>query len=103
MEALVEVHDEAERDIALECGVRILGVNNRNLKNFTTDLSTTERLVRGLDPEQHILVGESGIHKGADSRRMKACGCCAILVGESLMRRGEQGCPELLKELTLRV
>ena len=90
--ALVEVHDEAELERALATGARLIGVNNRNLKTFEVDLGTTERLaakvrhdVPGAD---RFLVAESGIHSRADVDRLRGCGACAILVGESLMRGG---------------
>lgn len=88
--ALVEVHDEAELDRALAAGARLVGVNNRNLKTFTVDLGTTERLARRLfqagDGVRRLLVAESGIDTRADVERLRACGSGAILVGESLMR-----------------
>ncbi len=91
--ALVEVHDETELDRALKAGADLLGVNNRNLKTFEVDLSTTERLAARLfraAPTQAegkpLLVAESGIHNRADVTRLARCGARAILVGESLMR-----------------
>jgi indole-3-glycerol phosphate synthase len=91
---LVEVHDEAELDRALKIGARLIGVNNRNLKNFEVDLATTERLAAKLFPppatrHPSLLVAESGIHTRADVERLKRCGAGAILVGESLMRGGD--------------
>jgi len=89
---LVEVHDEAELDRALEAGVELIGVNNRDLKTFKVDLATTERLAVRLQalakPNRTtpLLVAESGIHNRADVLRLAACGAGAILVGESLMR-----------------
>jgi indole-3-glycerol phosphate synthase len=88
--ALVEVHDETELDRALAVGAELIGVNNRNLKTFTTDLATTERLAQSLwsqvRPNKKVLVAESGIHHRADVVRLARCGAQAILVGESLMR-----------------
>ena len=88
--ALVEVHDEAELDRALAIGARLIGVNNRNLKTFTVDLATTERLAARLQAHPSgrdtLLVAESGIHTRANVERLRACGARAILVGESLMR-----------------
>ncbi|HAV64895.1 MAG TPA: indole-3-glycerol phosphate synthase TrpC [Verrucomicrobiales bacterium] len=86
--ALVEVHDEAELDRALKLNAPLVGVNNRNLKNFTVDLGTTERLAERLFAAQPdaLLVAESGIHTRADVERLKAAGAKSILVGESLMR-----------------
>jgi len=92
--ALVEVHDEAELERALKIGPPLIGINNRNLKNFQVDLATTERLAvrifSTLNPQPStILVAESGIHARADVDRLKQCGASAILVGESLMRGGD--------------
>ena len=87
---LVEVHDEAELERALAAGVRLLGVNNRNLKTFTVDLGTTERLAARLPSGRRpLLVAESGIHTHADVLRLGRAGVGAILVGESLMRHAE--------------
>jgi len=83
--ALVEVHDEAESQAALEAGARAVGVNHRNLRDFTVDLGLTER-VRALVPKEIVLVAESGIHTAEDARRMREAGADAILVGEALMR-----------------
>ena len=102
--ALVEVHDEAELERALKMGATLIGVNNRNLKNFKVDLATTERLAAKLksgtgfqpvsdrqDACPTLLVAESGIHTRADVERLKKCGAKAVLVGESLMRGGDIG------------
>lgn len=90
--ALVEVHDEAELSRALGIGARLIGVNNRNLKDFHVDLATTERLAKVIqsDPanEGAVLVAESGIHSRVDVERLTDCGAGAILVGESLVRQG---------------
>jgi indole-3-glycerol phosphate synthase len=89
---LVEVHDEGELERALAVGIDLVGVNNRNLKTFTVDLSTTERLaglLNGLtSAARPLLVAESGIHSQADVHRLAQAGAKAILVGESLMREG---------------
>jgi indole-3-glycerol phosphate synthase len=85
MQALVEVHDEAELARALQQDVAIIGVNNRNLKTFQVDIETTARL-RSLIPPEKVLVGESGIRDLADVRRMAAMGCDAILVGETFCK-----------------
>jgi indole-3-glycerol phosphate synthase len=100
---LVEVHDEAELERAMKTGARLIGVNNRNLKNFKVDLATTERLAARifstLNPQPStLLVAESGIHTRADVERLAACGAKAILVGESLMRGGD--IREKIRELT---
>ncbi len=86
MDALVETHDEAEVDRALELGARLIGVNNRNLRTFVTDLAVTERLAPRI-PAEVLLVAESGISTAGDAARLAACGARAMLVGESLMRQ----------------
>jgi indole-3-glycerol phosphate synthase len=86
MDALVEVHDEAEMDRAGELGARLIGVNNRDLRTFVTDLAVTERLAP-LVPEGALLATESGIFTAQDAARLAAAGAKAMLVGESLMRR----------------
>jgi indole-3-glycerol phosphate synthase len=86
---LVEAHDEAELDRALAAGAELIGVNNRDLKTFRVDLSTTERLAARLwaspDGQGKLLVAESGICSREDARRLARCGTHAILVGEALM------------------
>ena len=86
MDVLVEVHNEAEMTRAAALNTRLIGVNNRDLKRFVTDLATTERLV-GLAPEGTLLVSESGIDSHADLLRLAKCGVQTFLVGESLMRQ----------------
>ena len=86
--ALVEVHDEAETAAALEAGARAVGVNHRDLRDFSVDLGLTGRL-RRLVPPEVVLVAESGIHSAADARRMREAGADAILVGELLMRAAD--------------
>jgi indole-3-glycerol phosphate synthase len=85
LDALVEVHDLAEMERALDTGARLIGVNNRNLKTFTVDLATTEKLAEEAPPDV-ILVSESGIKTPADAARVAAAGADALLVGETLMR-----------------
>ena len=88
MDVLVEVHDEAEMTRAATLNTRLIGVNNRDLKRFVTDLATTERLV-SLAPEGALLVSESGINSHADLLRLAKCGVRTFLVGESLMRQDD--------------
>ncbi|WP_394796042.1 indole-3-glycerol phosphate synthase TrpC [Armatimonas sp.] len=86
MDALVEVHDEAELALAVESGATLIGVNNRDLKTFTVQLETFERLAP-LFAKNTVAVAESGIATAADVVRMGAAGAHAVLVGESLMRQ----------------
>lgn len=81
---LVEVHDEREADLALESGARVIGVNNRNLHDFSVDLATFERLAPRLAGA--TLVAESGVKTEVDARRLRDAGADAVLVGEAAMR-----------------
>lgn len=85
LDVLIETHDENEVERALSVGPGMIGVNNRDLRTFVTDLAATERLA-GLIPKDRLLVSESGINSTADLVRLKAAGAGAFLVGESLMR-----------------
>jgi indole-3-glycerol phosphate synthase len=89
--SLVEVHDEAEVEMALSANARIIGVNNRNLKTFEVDITLSERL-RGLVPRDIIFVAESGIKTREDVQRLREAGADAVLVGETLMRGAELSC-----------
>ena len=86
MDVLVEVHNEAEMERAARLNSRLIGVNNRDLKRFVTDIAITERLAP-LAPEGTLLVAESGINTHADLVRLSTCGARTFLVGESLMRQ----------------
>jgi indole-3-glycerol phosphate synthase len=89
LDALVEVHDELELEVALSSGARIIGINNRNLKTLRTDIETTFKLASRLPKATRnglILVSESGISKPDDTRRLIDAGIDAVLIGETFMR-----------------
>jgi indole-3-glycerol phosphate synthase len=90
MKVLLEVHNRAELDRALSCDAHIIGINNRDLKTFATDIRLTEQLLP-LIPRGRIIVSESGISSHEDVRYLANLGCDAILVGERLMRCGDPG------------
>lgn len=90
MEALVEVHDEAELERALRVAPRMIGINNRDLRDFRVSLTTTERLCDYV-PEGVTVVSESGIFTADDVARVAAAGADAILVGEALVTAGDIG------------
>jgi len=96
LDVLVEVHDEAELDRAIDCGADLIGINNRNLRTFVTSLEVSERLAP-LIPEGVVVVAESGIFTPDDVARMSSAGAHAYLVGESLMRQADLG--EALRKL----
>ena len=85
MSALVETHDDGEVASAIEAGVTIIGVNNRNLKDFTVDFSNSARL-RPLVPQGTIFVAESGVETPEDINELRKAGTDAVLIGETLMR-----------------
>ena len=96
--ALTETHDEAEIRTAVDAGARIIGINNRNLKDFSVDFSNTARL-RDLIPADRICVAESGVRGPEDVARLRAVGADAVLIGETLMRAEDKGaCLAALKE-----
>ena len=88
LDILYEIHEERELERALRFDPQIIGVNNRDLKRFKTDLSISESLIPQI-PDDIIKVSESGIFEAEDARRAKACGADAILVGEALMRSSD--------------
>ena len=85
LSALVEVHDEEEMQSAIEAGARVIGVNNRNLKDFTVDIGNSIRL-RGLAPENVLFVAESGIKTAEDISKLREAKVNGVLIGETLMR-----------------
>jgi len=88
LHCLVEVHNKEELEIGLECGARIIGINNRNLNDFKVDLSNTEALLKNI-PKGKIIVSESGINSIEDIRYLKKLGIHAVLIGEAFMRNPE--------------
>ena len=85
LSALVEVHDEEEMQSAIEAGARVIGVNNRNLKDFTVDIGNSIRL-RTLAPENVLFVAESGIKTAEDIEKLREAKVNGVLIGETLMR-----------------
>ena len=90
MQSLVEVHDDRELQVALDAGAEIVGINNRDLRTFKTDLETTERLAPLVSGDK-IVVSESGISARAHVDRVRAAGAHAVLVGEALVTAGDPG------------
>jgi indole-3-glycerol phosphate synthase len=89
LSALVEAHDEAEVKMALDAGARIIGVNNRNLKDFSVDTGNSGRL-RALIPQDILFVSESGVKDASDVKAIREMGADAVLVGETLMRAADK-------------
>ncbi|MDO4475760.1 MAG: indole-3-glycerol phosphate synthase TrpC [Lachnospiraceae bacterium] len=89
LSCLVEAHDEAEVESAVESGARIIGVNNRNLKDFTVDVHNSERL-RRLAPKETLFVAESGIRTAEDIQVLREAGVNGVLIGETLMRAADK-------------
>lgn len=96
LSALVEVHDEEEMEKAVNAGAKIIGVNNRNLKDFTVDITNSTRL-RSLAPKNSIFVAESGIKTPEDIQVLREAGVNGVLIGETLMRSANK--KEMLNEL----
>lgn len=96
LSALVEAHDETEAEKALSAGARMIGVNNRNLKDFTVDTENSRRL-RSMIPKGTLFVSESGISGPEDVERLVQIGADAVLVGEALMRAPDKS--KMLSEL----
>jgi indole-3-glycerol phosphate synthase len=96
LDVLLEVHNEDELERALELPVELIGINNRDLKTFHTDLAVTERLLPQI-PADRLVVSESGLRCRADIRRLQQAGAGAFLIGESLMR--EENFEKKLQEL----
>ena len=96
LDALVEVHDESELQRALRIDADIIGINNRNLNDFSVSLTTTERLIKDI-PQGTTVVGESGIFTAGDVDRMQTAGATALLIGESFMRA--ENIPKAVSEI----
>ncbi len=97
LQCLVEVHDERELGVALDAGAEIVGINNRDLRTFDTNLAVTERLAR-LAPSGKIVVSESGVSERGHVERLGNAGANAVLVGEALVTAADPG--EKLRELS---
>ncbi len=89
LSALVETHDEQEVEMAVRCGARVIGVNNRNLKDFTVDTENSRKL-RAMIPTDVIFVSESGVKTSEDISILREIGADAVLVGETLMRAADK-------------
>ena len=89
LSALVEAHDYAGAEAALRAGARIIGVNNRNLKDFSVDTDNSRRL-RSLIPSEVLFVSESGVSTAADVQALREIGADAVLIGETLMKAADK-------------
>lgn len=89
LSALVEAHDGQEIRMAVDCGARVIGVNNRNLRDFSVDVDNSARL-RGFAPKDVLFVAESGIRTPEDVERLRQADIHAVLIGETLMRAGDK-------------
>ena len=89
LSALVEAHDENEIRLALEANARVIGVNNRNLKDFSVDTDNSRRL-RDLVPRDVLFVSESGVRNAEDVKKLREAGADAVLIGEALMRAADK-------------
>jgi indole-3-glycerol phosphate synthase len=96
MDALVEVHDRSELERALRLRMQLIGINNRDLRRFVTDIETTIGLLRDV-PDDRLVVTESGIHTRGDIKKLRGNGVNAFLVGEAFMRAPDPG--EMLQHL----
>ena len=96
LSALVEVHDEVEMESAMEAGARVIGVNNRNLKDFTVDIGNSIRL-RNMAPREVLFVAESGIKTVEDIEELRRANVNGVLIGETLMRSADKR--RMLEEL----
>lgn len=93
----MEAHDEEEVEMALRCGARIIGVNNRNLKDFSVNIQNSIRLRKSV-PENIIFVSESGMKTAQDIKALQENGTDAVLIGETLMRSEDK--KKMLDELS---
>lgn len=100
LSALVEAHNEAETETALRAGARIIGVNNRNLRDFSVDTHNSQRL-RSLIPRDVLFVSESGVTCAEDVQTLRQIGADAVLIGETLMKAADK--QQKLKELRGRI
>lgn len=89
LSALVEAHDEAEVKMAVDAGARIIGVNNRNLKDFTVDTQNSMKLRRAI-PQEVLFVSESGVKDAEDVKKLCEIGADAVLIGETLMKASDK-------------